>query len=335
MTANIWQKLNKPFFVLAPMEDITDTTFRQIVAKCGCPDLFFTEFASTAGIDSEGRNVVAKRFKFSPEEKPLIAQIWGNDPAQFYKSARYLSKNFDFDGIDINMGCPVKDVVKKGACSALIKNPELAKEIIAATKKGAGNLPVSVKTRIGFSTVVTEEWVKNLLEQDIAALTIHGRTRKQNYGGTADWNEIGKVVKLRNEMNKDTIIIGNGDIKSREQGLTMIENYGVDGVMIGRGIFNNPWLFNANRKLDDITIEEKFQSLIEHVKLFQQTYAGEKSFHIMRKYFKMYINGFSGAKETRIKLMAAENAEEVIQIALRFLGENKSEIKAEPMLQVC
>src|SRR3989344_5899284 len=234
---NIWQSLTKPFFVLAPMDDVTDTVFRQVVAVVSKPNLFFTEFTNVDGLQSVGREKVLTRLQHQKTERPLIAQIWGLNPENFCKSAQDISK-MDFDGIDLNMGCPEHGTVKKGACSALINNPELAAQIIAATKKGAGDLPVSVKTRIGFSEIQTEEWCGFLLKQDIAVLTVHGRTVKEMSKVPAHWDEIGKVVKLRDKMGLKTLIIGNGDVENREDGLKKVQEYGVDGIMIGRGIFH-------------------------------------------------------------------------------------------------
>lgn len=328
---NIWQSLQKPILILAPMEGVSDTVFRQMLAKLGRPDLFYTEFTSTDGVLSDGSENVKKRFQFSLEEKPLIAQIWGNDPENFRKTAEMLSE-MGFAGIDINMGCPVKDVVKKGSCSALIQTPELAAEIIKATKEGAGDLPVSVKTRIGYNEIESEKWCRFLLEQNIDALIVHGRTRKQGYKGESDWDEIGKVVEIKDELGVDTVIIGNGDVKSREEALEKVERYGVDGVMIGRGIFNNPWLFNKGNV--EPSVEDRFQALINHLKLFQKTWRDSKNFNVMKKYFKMYINDFPGAKRIRIELMNAENPQQAIEICLKQnteIGVQRSEVQVIPL----
>lgn len=292
------------------MEDVTDTVFRRIVAKCGKPDLFYTEFVSCDGLLSPGREKVAQRLQYTEEERPLIAQIWGTDPSAFYKAAQIIVE-LGFDGIDINMGCPVEKIVKQGACSALIENPTLAVEIIKATKEGAGDLPVSVKTRIGFKNRKTTEWASVLLGTDLAALTIHGRVAKEMSKYPADWDAVGEVVRLRDSMGVSTLIVGNGDIKSLSQALEMHQKYDVDGVMIGRGIFDNPWLFNQSVDISKVSVEEKLNILLEHVTLFDQVWGDKKNFAILKKFFKVYVNGFDGAADLRAKLMECEDADEV------------------------
>lgn len=312
---NFWQTLPKPFYVLAPMEDVTDTVFRRIVASCGRPDVFFTEFTSTEGMFSVGTEVVSKRLEYTESERPLIAQIWGEKPEFFAKAAQRLCE-LGFDGIDINMGCPERSVLKKGACSALIKNPLLAQEIIQATKENAADLPVSVKTRIGFNEIQTEEWTGFLLEQNIDALTIHARTVKELSEVPAHWEEVEKVVRLRDKMKKDTVIIGNGDIESREIAEQRISQTGVDGVMIGRGIFKDPWIFNANYHGSHVSFQKKVEKLQEHMELFEKTWGKRKSYSIMKKFVKCYITGVPHVSIIRAKLMETENylqAQEILQ----------------------
>ena len=222
------------------MEDITDTVFRRIVASCGKPDVFVTEFTNCDGIWSDGREVVAQRLQYCEEERPIIAQIWGIHPDAFTKTAELLVE-LGFDGIDINFGCPEKSVVKSGACAAMIEEPEIAIAIIKATKRGADNLPISVKTRLGFRRIQTEEWIPRLLDTGLDALTIHGRTAREMSDVSAHWDEIGKAVAIRNKLGVDTVIIGNGDVKMLVEGREKANTFCVDGVMIGRGIFHNPW----------------------------------------------------------------------------------------------
>lgn len=310
---NIWQDLPRPFFVLAPMEDVTDTVFRRLIADCGRPDLFFTEFTSVEGLESAGREKVIHRLRYTEEERPLIAQIWGITPENYFQSAK-LAREMGFNGLDINMGCPVPKIIKQGACSALITNPTLAGEIIAAAKEGAGDMPVSVKTRIGFNEVITEEWTGFLLEQDIAALSVHGRTVKQMSKVDANWEEIAKVVKLRNQMNITTPIIGNGDVTSYQQGLEYVDKYGVDGVMIGRGVFQNPWIFNPDKDIELVTLLERLQLMQKHVQMFQQEWEGEKHMAILKKFFKIYLQSFPGASDYRVKYMEATTYEEVLEL---------------------
>ena len=218
------------------MEDVTDTVFRRIVAFCGRPDVFFTEFTSTDGLVSPGRLRVIERLEYTDEELPLVAQIWGNNPENYYKACQEIADR-NFQGIDINMGCPVKKVAGKGCCSGLIDNPQLAGELIQAAKEGSKGLPVSVKTRLGYRKVQTEEWFSFLLEQDVPVITVHGRVAKHMSKYPADWDEIEKVVELRNQINPKTLIIGNGDVKSQAEITEKADSHGVDGVMIGRGIF--------------------------------------------------------------------------------------------------
>lgn len=294
------------------MEDVTDFAFREIVAEIAPPDVFFTEFTNVAGLMSDGRENVARRLKYSEKQRPIVAQIWGTKPQNYYEAAKFVAQ-LGFDGIDINMGCPQRSVIKHKAGSALIKNPKLAAEIIQATKKGVGesgtNIPVSVKTRIGFKNVVTEEWAEFLLRQKIAALTIHGRTQKQMSKVPADWEEIGKVVKIRNSLAPETLIIGNGDVESREEALEKAKKYGTNGVMIGRGIFQNPWVFEKQNK--NHTKEEYLELLLKHTRLFVQTWGEQKNFNVMKKFFKMYVREFEGAGELRAQLMHASSYKEV------------------------
>jgi len=218
---NIWQDIKKPIFILAPMDDVTDTVFRQIIGDLAAPDLYFTEFTSVDGMVSQaGREAVSRRLIFQESERPIIAQIWGNDPEKFFKAAQMCAE-MKFDGIDINMGCPEKSVVKRGMCSGLIHNPQLAAKIIKATKDGADGIPVSVKTRLGMREI-EPDWIKHLLNQDLAALIIHGRTVREMSKVPAHWDEIGKVVQLRNEINPKTVIIGNGDVESYEDGISKV-----------------------------------------------------------------------------------------------------------------
>lgn len=321
---NFWTKLSRPFLILAPMEDVTDTVFRQIITACHKPDVFFTEFTSADGLQSRGRSHVIHRLQFSQTERPIVAQIWGMDPDNYFKSALEIVQ-MGFDGIDINLGCPERSVVAKGACAALIKNPQLAAEIISATKKGAGTLPVSVKTRIGYEHIQTRDWITFLLMQNLAALTIHGRTAKEMSHVPAHWDEIGKAVALRNALKKSTLIIGNGDVKSRTQALKLISDFGVDGVMIGRGIFENPWVFESVSLSH--TPREKLQKFLEHINLFDLTWKGSKNFLMLRKFAKMYVNGFMGASSLRVKIMETKTLGElktVIEEILLNLSTNSA-----------
>jgi tRNA-dihydrouridine synthase len=307
-TTNFWQKLPRPFTVLAPMEDVTDFTFREIVAtELPKPDVLFTEFTNVEALNSVGFEKTIPRFKFSKEQRPIVAQIWGLKPENYFKTAKLIEK-LGFDGIDINMGCPDRAVVKIGACSALINNQPLVKEIIEATRKGSKKLPISVKTRIGVKEVVTEDWIAFLLEQKLDAITIHGRTAKQLSDVPANWVEISKAVKIRNKISPNTIIIGNGDVKSYKEALKRVKESQVDGIMIGRGIFVNPWVFEKKPKKHS---QDEYKSVLKkHLDMYDHTIHYDK----VKKFYKMYVNNFNGANSLRAKLMQTKSIEEALKL---------------------
>ncbi|MBI3385625.1 tRNA-dihydrouridine synthase, partial [Candidatus Gottesmanbacteria bacterium] len=292
---NFWRTLSlqsKPFLVLAPMDGVTDYVFRDIIAGIAKPDVFFTEFTNVDALLSTGYEKTIPRLKYSERQRPIVAQIWGREPKNFYTVAG-LMKDLGFDGIDINMGCPDRAVMKLGSGASLIDNPRLAAEIIAATKDGAAGLPVSVKTRIGVRDVKTDTWIRFLLEQNIDALTVHGRTAKELSNVPAHWEEIEKSVKLRDHIHPTTAMIGNGDIMNQQQAQHVHTAYRMDGVMIGKGIFINPWVFERIPKAH--TAAESLELLLAHAKLYSDTYPGERRFAAMRKYFKIYVRSFYGA----------------------------------------
>lgn len=315
---NFWNELSKPIFILAPMEDVTDTVFRQVVALCGKPAVFFTEFTNVEGMFSKGEKLVTQRLQYTEEERPIVAQIWGTCPENFFKAAKKLV-NMGFDGIDLNMGCPAAGVMQKGACSGLINNRPLAKEIIDATKEGAAeHIPVSVKTRLGFRRI-DFDWINFVLEQQPAVLTVHARTVSEMSKVPAHWDMLQTVVAMRNAMHSTTLIVGNGDVKSLNDARHKVAETGVDGVMIGRGIFENPYLFAGTITLHDKTPEEKMHLLLEHMRLWTTTWGNTKHFPILRKFFKIYASGFPGAQELRIKLMETQTPEETEEIVTAFL----------------
>ncbi len=308
---HFWQKLHKPFFVLAPMDDVTDTVFREIVADVSPADVAFTEFASTDGfVHPAGRPSVERRLRVNATEAakgiPLVAQIWGATPSHYLAMARDLAQRGQFAGIDINMGCPEKGIVRRGCCGGLIKdeNWQNAADIIQATKAGAGGLPVSVKTRIGVNRIVTEEWAAHLLRQDIAALTIHARTVREMSKVPARWDEITKVVRLRDQLAPQTVIIGNGDVTGRAHGLEMASASGVDGGMVGRGILRDIQAFAA--RPEAATPEGRIDLFLRHLALYEGTWAGSKSYAPMKKFAKLYINGFPGASDLRARIMETQ-----------------------------
>jgi tRNA-dihydrouridine synthase len=310
----IWQQLPKPFFVLAPMEDVTDTVFRQIVARTGAPDLFFTEFVYVEGLVTRGRHATSRRFIHTPVEQPLIAQIWGREPQNFYRVARELATGEfgPFAGIDLNMGCPERKIVRRGECAGLIDRPTRAVEIIKATQEGAGNLPVSVKTRCGTREWITEEWAATLLAQDLDALTIHGRIAAEKSNFPARWEEIAKVVALRDRLGKTTPIIGNGDVSSHADGLAKAAQYGVDGLMVGRGIFRNLWFFDPTVDPATVPLHERLALLIDHVRGWQHHWTGEKNFEATKKFYKAYFYEVEGMADLQRELMLLRAPEETL-----------------------
>lgn len=323
--ANFWQTLKQPFFCLAPMADVTDIAFREMLAKYGKNEknnnqtVFWTEFVSADGLcHPQGRKKLLTILKYSKIERPIIAQVFGANPKNMEKACRLISR-LGFSGIDINMGCPDKSVIKQGAGSALIRTPKLAREIIRSAIKGADTIPVSVKTRVGFNKEEIDTWIPELLAEDIKALTIHARTKKEMSKVPADWNYIKRVVALVKKSGRDIPVIGNGDVQNLEEAGKKIKETNCNGVMIGRGVFGNPWFFSG-RKLEDISIEEKIKVLIEHIKLFDKKLlkTGDKSYAVMKKHFKAYINGFDGAKELRSKLMETNELKEAISILSVF-----------------
>jgi tRNA-dihydrouridine synthase len=309
---SFWQDLPKPFFVLAPMDAITDTVFRHVVQKAAPPDVYFTEFTNVDSYCSpKGRESTHSRLLFTPDEQPLVAQIWGTKPENFATMAKGLAE-MGFAGIDINMGCPAKDVIKKGAGSGLIETPELAAEIIAATK--TAGLPVSVKTRIGFKTQKTEEWISFLLKQDLVALTVHARTQKEQSLVPARWEEVAKSVKLRDEIAPHTILIGNGDVRDRAHGLELAKQTGADGIMIGRGVFSNVFCFEQDTRQHNK--EELLGMLHFNLDLWEKTWGNTRPFAPLKRFFKIYVRDFDGASELRVKLMETKDIPEARAVLL-------------------
>ena len=312
---NIYRQILKKkghILALAPMEGVTDTVFRQVLCKIGKPDLFFTEFLNVEGFCSKGREKVIHRLDFRNIEKPVVVQLWGNVPEYYAETVEYV-KTLNPDGIDINMGCSVRDVLSSGRGSALINDKVLAKEIIDVVKESAGDLPVSVKTRIGFDKIDTEEWIGFLLEQGLDMITVHGRLSREGYSTPSRWDEIAKCVKLRNEIAPDTIVLGNGDVKDIEQAKEYVDRYGVDGVMIGRAILTNPWLFSG-RKPEDISKEERVEVLKKHLEIFEKEKGDRDIFNSQKKYIKAYISNFETAGELRSKLMDTSSSLEIMDI---------------------
>jgi nifR3 family TIM-barrel protein len=333
-----WEKLKKPIMVIAPMADVTDVAFRQMFAKYGKPDVMWTEFVSCDGLVMAPHHLVRGKHpkKISPQEilwrdlkyfeneRPIVAQIFSSN-FKMMKQAAYLVTKAGFDGIDINMGCPAKAIQKQESGAALIKNPKRAVGIIKAAKKGIKKacremnkeeIPLSVKTRIGYNKDTMEEWTTTLLKQNIAVLSIHARTKKEMSKVPAHWNRIKDAVQIRDSLGVETLILGNGDIKDLEDATKKVKESGCDGAMIGRGVFGNPYFFSGNKEERDE--REKLKTMVEHTYLFEK-YLDHKNFNIMKKHYKAYVNGFSGAKELRLQLMNAKNGKEVESIVDSWL----------------
>lgn len=360
LAMNFWKTLQKPFFALAPMADVTDPAFRRVVVSYGKPDVLWTEFVSADGLCHEhGKEALIKDLAFTEVERPIVAQLFSSHPDNM-RSAAKLCAELGFDGVDINMGCPDKTIEKQGCGSAMIKTPEIAALIIQSAKDGIADagkdIPVSVKTRIGYYKNEIETWIPFLLRQNISALTVHLRTRKEMSSVPAHWDFMSRIVEIRNEISPDTLVLGNGDVVDMDDARMKAKETGCDGIMIGRAIFGNPFLFSGRgkethsqkkslftkglnfvrplllkiglikkdrywlRAESNIPLEEKLRVMIEHSTLFAELLP-HKNFSIMKKHFKAYVNGFAGAKELRVKLMETHTVSEIQDIVDNFLSQ--------------
>lgn len=311
---NILSKLPKPFFVLAPMDDVTDTVFRRILLQTAPPDLFYTEFMNVDGFCSPiGKVAVSKKVKKTDQESPIIAQIWGKTPQNYCQTARELVE-LGYDGVDINMGCPVKTVVKNGCCSALINDREKAKIIIDETRKGLNEaLPISVKTRLGWNEVDLS-WIEFLLSQNLDMLTVHMRTAKDMSKVPARWEYMDEIIALRDKIAPDTLIVGNGDVEIKEEGVKLAKKYKVDGVMIGRGVFKDPYVFSDISPWQNLETRARLGLYKDHIEMYRQTWGDLAKLPPLNKFCKVYVNGFDGAKELRDKLMHADSYDKLLEI---------------------
>ena len=303
-----WGRLTLPIYALAPMSDVTDAAYRRLIARLGKPDVLFTEFVSCDGLCSAGYENLRVMLEYDESERPIVAQVFGANPETFFKAARIV-RELGFDGLDINMGCPDRNVCKQGAGAALLRNPALAREIVLAAKEGVGTLPVSVKTRIGYNEIEMEDWVGHLLETKPAAITLHFRTRKEMSRVAAHWDTAPAAVALA--RNTDTLILGNGDVWSLEQADQLRQETGVDGVMLGRAVFSNPWLFDRSRRREDIGLAERMDIMLQHARLYEELFSGRKRFIVMRKHLRGYLAGLPGAKEFRMLLDTLDCAADV------------------------
>lgn len=324
------------------MADVTDVAFRRIIAKYGKPDVTWTEFVSADGLvlaPEAGRKKLLKDLEYDESERPIVAQLFSSRPENMEKAARLCLK-LGFDGVDINMGCPDRAIERQGCGSAMIKNPELAKEIILAAKRGASDgsksIPVSVKTRLGYNKDELETWLPHILSAEPAVVTIHARTRKEMSLVPARWERVKRAVEIRNELGSKTLIVGNGDALDLLDAMNKARETGADGVMLGRAIFGNPWLFDDLTRLRShpllikerggksdgvrrIPLEERLRVMLEHSKLFEKYLGGIKNFAIMKKHFKSYVGDIPNAKDLRMKLMDTNNADEVEKVIEEFM----------------
>lgn len=358
---NFWQQLPKPFLAVAPMADVTDVAFRRMLAmhsahertdgSIGGPDVMWTEFVAADGLvraTEEGKQKLMADLLYAEEERPIVAQLFTRHPEHMEYAAR-LCLELGFDGVDINMGCPAGAIIDQGCGAAMIKTPEVAQAVILAAKRGAqsdtGGIPVSVKTRLGYHTDQVEAWIPALLAERPAALTVHARTRKDMSKVPARWERLRRIREFRDQLSPTTLLIGNGDVLSREDALDKAVAYGVDGVMVGRALFGNPWFFHPTRRLStqltalpthggdvdsirtfkqsaDITLvglPERLAALCQHTQLFVELLP-HKHFAVMKKHYKGYVSGFPGAADLREKLMTGQSPAEIEEIVHGFLA---------------
>lgn len=319
-----WEKLPRPFFVLAPLANITDFSFRQFMTRYRKPDVLWTEFVAADGlVHPKGREALIRDLKFDENERPIVAQLFTAHPENMFEAAK-LVKELGFDGIDINMGCPDKNVMKQGAGAACMKDPELAQKIIRAAIEGVradgkNPIPVSVKTRLGFNQDALEEWLPKILETKPAAITLHLRTKKEMSLVPAHWERMAHAVAIKNSISPETLILGNGDVKTVAEGRQKCVETGCDGVMIGRGVFGNPWLFDESKT--SVTVRERLEAILVLTDLFVSTWSDTKSFELLKKHFQAYVVGFPGARELRAELMLAHDGGAVRLVTERFLME--------------
>jgi len=311
MTAGFWTTLPKPFFVLAPLADVTDAAFRRIIATYGKPHVLWTEFTSAEGLCASAHEPLLRNLLYTEAERPIVAQLWGATPETMQQAAAAAAA-LGFDGIDLNMGCPDRRVEKRGAGAALCQYPALAKALIRAAKRGAGSVPVSVKIRIGYTRNDIDTWLPALLQEEPVAITIHARTRQEKSDVPAHWEAVTQAVDIRRTLDSSTYIIGNGDVQDLSEARQKAHETECDGVMLGRAIFGNPWLFNVQRPRKSVPVAERLRVLAEHITLFDALLGDVKSMACMKKHYKAYLTGFAGAECLRTQLMATDTATEAI-----------------------
>lgn len=364
---NFWHTIDKPIIGVAPMDGVSDASFRFITAKHGGPDVLFTEFVNVAAACFAPQTLI-RDFTYTEFERPIVAQIYGNQPDAFYRIAHIVCE-LGFDGLDINMGCPARKVAATGCGAALILNPERARAIIGAVREGtqdwyagqtlsaiktppeliaqikAANrrrigletptrrrlIPLSVKTRLGYDRIVIEDWIQTLLAENPAVISLHGRTLKQGYKGSADWDAIARAAAL--VKRTETLILGNGDLQTMEQAYHRLCESGVDGVLLGRSAQGNPWVFREKDRVKQalrrgvplsanevsVSLEERFKIVAEHCGYFEKSGA-MANFVAMRKHLVRYCTGFRGAAELRSQMGRVNNAQEAVESLKKYLA---------------
>ncbi len=318
-----WEKLPRPFFVLAPLANITDYSFRQFMTRYQKPDVLWTEFVAADGlVHPKGREALIRDLRFDDNERPIVAQLFTSRPENMFEAAK-LVKELGFDGIDINMGCPDKNVMKQGAGAACMKDPELAQKVILAAMAGVRAdgkepIPISVKTRLGFNQDDLEMWLPKILETKPAAITLHLRTKKEMSLVPAHWERMTRAVEIA--RGSGTLILGNGDVKTVAEGRQKCAETGCDGIMIGRGVFGNPWVFDETKT--SVTVRERLEAVLLLTEIFVSTWGETKSFELLKKHFQAYIVGFPGARELRAALMLSHDGVAVRTVVEQFLASH-------------
>ncbi|KAF4321021.1 hypothetical protein BBO99_00005231 [Phytophthora kernoviae] len=314
---SFWRSLARPLYCVAPMANVTDAAFRRLITEIAKPSVMWTEFVSCEALthDADSRRRMMTTLMYAEQERPVVAQLFGSKPEQFYESAQIV-RDLGFDGIDINMGCPETNVNNQGSGAALMLDPELAVQIVTACKRGAGDLPVTIKTRIGFHRIDYKDWVLRLLATEPEVLTVHGRTRNEMSKVPAHWDVIGEVVTLAKSAGSPALILGNGDVSSLVEAQQKVDEYGVDGVMFGRALFGNPWLFQGYQDNSHVCVKEKLEIIRRHTQLFQTMLAdpGLVGFPRMKKFYGSYLKGVPNARHLRDRMARTQNAEDVYTI---------------------
>lgn len=318
-----WERLPRPFFTLAPLANVTDYAFRQFLVAYSKPHVLWTEFVAADGLcHPKGREALLRDLRYDENERPIVAQLFTGHPDKMFEAAK-LIKELGFDGLDINMGCPDRAVMRQGAGAACMRDPVKAKAIIRAAMEGVRTdghepIPVSVKTRLGDTRDELETWLPLLLETQPAAITLHARTRKEMSLVPARWERVARAVELA--RGSGTLVIGNGDVISLADVRKKTVETGCDGVMLGRAIFGNPWLFDETKGA--VTVRERLEAALDLTRVFLATWAGTKSFEILKKHYQAYVAGFAGARELRSRMMLAHDLATVERLVQEFLREH-------------